>query len=167
MNDLYAILQNWLGLGSKPDQLTWLQMSLRAFVMFLAALVILRIAHRRFFARRNTLDVLLTLVIASTLSRGINGSAPFFPTIGTGFVLVILHRVLTWASVRLPALGRIVKGSPVQLVSGGRLDEDVLRRHDITRHDLEEDLRLKGTKDIAEVASAQLERNGEISVIRA
>lgn len=166
MTAFYRHLQFWLGLEMKPEHLTVVQMSLRALVIFLIALVMLRVAHKRFFARRNAIDVLLTFVLASTLARAINGGAAFFPTIGAGFILIFLHRGLTWACMRIPALGKLVKGSPVPLVVDGRVDEDVMCRHNITRNDLDEDLRLKGTQHVSEVDIARLERNGEISILR-
>ncbi|MFT3781171.1 MAG: DUF421 domain-containing protein [Nibricoccus sp.] len=164
--ELYQQIQAWMGLHTKPEQLTLLQMSLRAVVLFFAALVMLRLAHKRFFARRNTIDVLLTFVIASTLSRAINGSAAYFPTIGLGFILVFLHRLFTWLCKRFSGFEQLVKGSASVLITDGQVDHRMLQRHDLTIEDLREDVRLKGTEDVSQVASACLERNGEISVSR-
>jgi uncharacterized membrane protein YcaP (DUF421 family) len=164
--ELKQLLDQWLGLQLEPKNLELQHVCLRATVIFVSALVMLRLAHKRFFARRNAVDVLLTLVIASTLARAINGNAPFFPTIGVGFLLVFMHRLLTWASVRFPGFEKLVKGSPTPLVDNGEVQTSSLRKHDVSMDDLEEDLRLKGTANVAQVRHALLERNGEISVIR-
>jgi uncharacterized membrane protein YcaP (DUF421 family) len=147
--------------------MTVAQMSARALIVFLATLLMLRLAHKRFFAQRNTLDILLTLILASTLSRAINGSAPFFPTLVVGFGLILLHRMLTYLAARFPLVGRLVKGSAVPLIDKGKINAHVLRRHSLSTDDLQEDLRLSGVDRPEAVRSATLERNGEVSVIRA
>jgi uncharacterized membrane protein YcaP (DUF421 family) len=47
------------------------------------------------------------------------------------------------------------------------VDREAMKRHRISQHDLEQDLRLNGSlEDPHLVRKAVLERNGEISVIR-
>lgn len=166
-SELKAGASEALGLHVPAAQLGCAQMALRALVVFCAALVILRVAHKRTFAQRNTLDVLLGLVVASTLSRAINGSAAFFPTLLTGFVLVGLHYVLAWCTARFPFVENLVKGRPASLVRNGRVDLATLRRHSLSADDLREDLRIAGVEDPDGVRSATLERSGQISVVRA
>jgi uncharacterized membrane protein YcaP (DUF421 family) len=128
-------------------------------------LAMLRIAHKRFFAHRNALDVLLSLVLASTLARAINGNAAFFESIGAGFALVLTHRAVAWVAARSPRIERLVKGRPTLLVTGGAIQHATLRRHDLSEDDLVEDLRLSGHGSFASVREARLERNGKISIL--
>ena len=53
------------------------------------------------------------------------------------------------------------------LVREGRADERAMRAAHLTEHDLEEDLRRRGVRRVEQVAEARLERNGDISVVRA
>lgn len=167
MDALFSVVAESLGLNTPPQQLEFSHLAWRAGVMFLAALVMLRLSHKRFFAHRNALDVLLTFILASTLARAINGSAAFFPTIGAGFVLVALHRGLTWLAARWPAFEQLVKGCATPLIEHGEVRAAELRRHDLSREDLREDLRINGVAREAEAQRAILERNGEISVEKA
>jgi uncharacterized membrane protein YcaP (DUF421 family) len=73
-------LKNTLGLDVEPGHLNVLQVCLRGTIVFFYALVIVRLGAKRFMARMTALDVILAFILASTLSRAINGSAPFFPT---------------------------------------------------------------------------------------
>lgn len=164
--DIRLTVDTLLGLSAEPRDLALTQMAARALVIFIAALMMLRLAHKRFFARRNALDVLLTLVIASTLARAINGSAAFFPTIAVGFLLVLAHRAVSWAAARFGVIARLVKGSSNPLIEAGKVNTAMLRRHDLSEEDLQEDLRLKGVDRPESVRRATLERNGEVSVIR-
>ena len=166
MNQLYEVLDRVLGLNVEPGDLTTVQMCARAVVVFVSSLFMFRIAHKRFFAQRNALDVLMTLLIASVLARAINGNAAFFPTIVVGFLLIMVHRILGWAAARSPAVGLWVKGHSTVLIENGDVDLASLRRHDLSREDLDEDLRINGVSSPAEVRRATLERNGEVSVIK-
>lgn len=166
MDSILPILEQLLGLGLDPKELHLGQMALRALVIFIAGIGLLRFGHKRFFARRNAVDVLLAFVIASTLARAINGSAPFFRTIAVAFVLVLLHRLFAWAASRWQIFDCLLKGYPVELIRDGVVNEQVLREHDLSRGDLEEDLRIQGMDDPAQVRCATLERNGQISILR-
>jgi uncharacterized membrane protein YcaP (DUF421 family) len=167
MDALTQTFDSWLGLSVQPHDLRFSQMTLRALVVFVAALPMLRIAHKRFFATRNALDVLLAFVLASTLARAINGAAAFWPTLGVCYVLVIVHNALTWATCRWHPLGRLLKGNTVELVRDGAIDHAALRKHHISEHDLAEDLRMNGAlADAGRARRAVLERSGDISVIR-
>lgn len=163
--ELLSSVNQLLGVDVDPQDLTVSQMAGRALVVFTATLIMLRLAHNRFFARRNTLDLVFAVIIASVLSRAINGSAALFPTITTGFGFIFLHRALAWVSSRSEWLGRLVKSGPSLLVENGEADLAALRRHNITLDDLMEDLRLAGVAGIDQVRLATLERNGEISVV--
>ncbi|MDB6129328.1 MAG: hypothetical protein JWM04_435 [Verrucomicrobiales bacterium] len=165
MKQIWDQINTVLGLHEQAQDLKFYQISLRAIIMFISILVMLRVSHKRFLAKRNTLDTLLGFLLASMLARTINGSEPFFASIGTGFVVVFVHRFFAWACSRFPSFELLIKSKPSILVESGILDRDELREHDISEDDLKEDLRLTGgTDDLRKVKKAQLERNGEISV---
>ena len=82
---------NW-ALGLDARQLNIWQMGLRAAIIYLAALIMVRIAgDRRFIGKYAAFDVILSIIFGSTLSRAINGNSAFFATIFAGFVLVAMH----------------------------------------------------------------------------
>ena len=163
-------MQNWMhwafGLGVDPNDMTLLQMSLRGVLIFFAALVLIRIADKRFMANKTGFDLLLVFILGSTLSRAINGPSPLFKTIAVGFIVVILHRILAMIACRSTTICRLLKGRSDVLIQDGRLNEEALTRHNLTEADILEDMRLKTTiDDIRKVREARIERNGEISVI--
>jgi uncharacterized membrane protein YcaP (DUF421 family) len=161
----WAQVNELLGLDRQAQDLRFNQIALRAFFMFFAVLTMLRVSDKRFLAQRNALDTLLGFLLASMLARAINGSERFFETIGGGFVVVFLHRILARAAARSHRFGRWLKGEPEVLVERGEMNRAAMARHNISEHDLGEDLRLRtGSDDVGQVERAQLERNGEISV---
>jgi YetF C-terminal domain len=156
-----------LGLGQDAAALTFTQISLRGIIVFIATLVIVRCGDRRFLSQKTAFDAVLGFILASMLARAVNGTAAFVPTLGAGFVLVALHRVLAYWSRRSHAFGLLIKGRSDVIVRDGHVDDPVAKRNRLSEHDLLEDLRLNGNvRDIRDVALAVFERNGQISVIR-
>jgi len=160
------VLSHWLGLKVEPKDLTFLQISLRGIIVFIATLVMLRVADRRFLAKLSAFDAILSLILASMLARAINGSAAFFPTLGVGFIIVGLHRLLARLAFLSEAFGKLVKGAAEEVVRNGKPIGDTMRANKISESDLFEEIRLNGkVEDLHDVRIATMERNGQISVI--
>jgi uncharacterized membrane protein YcaP (DUF421 family) len=168
MNTFSQFFEALLGLGVEPKELTFLQVSLRGVIVFVTALIMVRLSSKRSLAEKTAFDAVLIVIIASMLARAINGSAPFLPTLGTGFVLVILHRLLGATAYYSHGFGILIKGKPVVLVQNGRLQRKNMRLNQISEHDLEEDMRLDAaTEDLSKIKVARVERSGDISFIKA
>lgn len=161
------IFNQLLGLELKGDQLGPVQMCFRGLVMFVATLLIIKAGHKRFLAKRTAFDFVLGLILASSLSRAINGSAAFFPTIILGFWLVLLHRFLDYLAFRFKWVGKFIKGTDCQIIIDGVLQRNVMKKHCLTEDDIREDMRLNEMEyDVKNVKKAHLERSGEISFIK-
>src|SRR4051812_22459158 len=96
MNAIYDFLSPWLGLGVEPKDLTFMEISLRGIIVFVTTLIMVRLGHKRSLARKTAFDAVLIVILASVLSRAINGSAAFFATLGGSVVIVLLHRLFAW-----------------------------------------------------------------------
>lgn len=167
MNAFWNFFQTLLGLSLQPKDLTFVQISLRGIIVFLATLIMVRLGSKRSMAHRTPFDAILLVILASALSRAINGSAPFLGTIGGGAVLVALHRLFALVAYHSHSFGILVKGKPAVIVRDGQRDFRTMRRNHVSTHDLEEDMRLNAHLDeLAQVRRACLERSGEISVIK-
>src|SRR5690349_8998771 len=125
----YAGLRQLLGLGLEPKDLNFVHIGLRGVIVFLVALAMIRVANRRFLAKMSAFDALFGFILASMLARAVNGSSPFFPTLGGGFVLVALHALISKLSFRWKWFGLLVKGRPDVLVRDGRLEQDRMRAY--------------------------------------
>jgi uncharacterized membrane protein YcaP (DUF421 family) len=158
---------NWLlGLGLEARELSIGQTSLRAAVVFVLATAMIRVGHKRFMGKSTALDVMLGIVFGSVVSRAITGNAAFFPTLAAGFVLVLMHWVVTGIAFRHHTIGKIVKGGVEELVRDGEVQWHEMKRSGITVNDLLEAMRIKGDEpDIHKIKAAFLERDGDISVL--
>lgn len=167
MKTLIINLHDWMGLGVDPQELTLLQLVLRAVVVFVTMYFMIRVAGRRFMAQKNVFDVVLAFLVASMLARAINGSASFWANMGLGLIIATGYRTIAWLACEFPRFGTLLKGRAVEIIINGEVKREPLKRHHVSRHDLEEDLRLAGNiGDPAAVKLARLERSGDISVER-
>ncbi len=155
-----------LGLGLTATDLTFTQVSLRAVIVFVMTLTIIRLGDRRFLSQKTAFDAVLGFILASMMARAVNGTAAFFPTLGGGLVLVLLHRVFASWSRRSHTFGILIKGGSDVIIRDGRLDQTAASRNRLSEHDILEDLRLHG--NIGRIEDAELavfERNGQVSVV--
>ena len=143
-------------------------MGCRAFIVFVVSILLVRVADRRLVGRNAGFDMMVVVILGSVLSRGINGQAAFFPSLGVSAVLIVFHHLLATAAFQWSWFSRVVKGDEDILVRDGKVDRAAMRRCKITNDDLAENLRLNGNEtNIEDIAEARLERNGSISVVKA
>ena len=167
MNTFSQLLQTFLGIGLEPKQLTLLQVSIRGIIVFVVTLVVVRLSTKRSLAEKTAFDAVLVVIIGSMLARAINGSGPFFATLGGGFVLVLLHRLFSLAAYYSHTFGILVKGAPAVVVQNGRIQRKHMFWNLISEHDLQEDMRLEAkTEDLEKIKVARVERSGDISFIK-
>ncbi len=167
MNTFSQFAEALLGLGVEPKELSFLRISLRGIIVFVATLLMVRISSKRSLAEKTAFDAVLLVIIASVLARAINGSAPFWPTLAAGFVLVVLHRLLGVAAYYSHGFEVLIKGKAVILVENGRMQRQNMRANHISERDLEEDMRLEAkTEDLSRIRVARIERSGDITFIK-
>ncbi|MEH6664479.1 MAG: YetF domain-containing protein [Brevundimonas sp.] len=152
-------------IGTEGQDIGALQMAVRAVLIFVLGVLIVRFAATRAFGKWSALDIILAVIVGSNLSRALTGSAPFLPTVIATVLLVVLHGLLAMAAARWSWLSTLTKGSSITLVRDGRIDEAAMRRSGIGKGDLRMALRAAGHNDLKSIKSASLERNGDISVI--
>lgn len=166
LQEVRDALERLLGLGRDAGDIATGQMMLRALVVYVFTLLIVRLGSKRFLSKATAFDVILGIMIGSVMSRGINGSAGLVPTLAGGALLVAIHGLFAMLAYRTSWLGDYVKGRPVLLVEDGQVREEAMRETSLSENDLAEALRLQGKQpDPAEIRRAYLERNGSISVI--
>ena len=64
------LAETLLGLSAKADDLTLAQVAVRAFLVYSALIVFVRLGKKRFLAQATPLDAILLILIGSIASRG-------------------------------------------------------------------------------------------------
>jgi uncharacterized membrane protein YcaP (DUF421 family) len=83
--------------GSGPP-LSAAQECARAALVFAYGLLLVRVAGRRVFGKWSALDIIVSIVVGSNLSRALTGDAPLWGTLAATTLLMALHWVLAHAS---------------------------------------------------------------------
>src|ERR1700709_1805557 len=108
--------------------LNMLQMSCRGIVMFVIALILIRVSGRRSFGVRSPLDNIITISLGAIMSRAVVGASDFVPVVVCCFVIVLLHRLVGWLIAHSKPFGRFIEGQKFLLFEKGRfLDEEMKR----------------------------------------
>lgn len=169
MSEANSVL-DWLtfvfGADTPVQPLNWGQAAARAVVVYVIGVALIRIGKSRMLSRLSAADVLTGLVLGSLLSRGITGSASISGTASSCLALVAMHWLFTRIACHSTWFGDLVKGHGRLIVKDGKVLEGALAKHHLSRHDLEEQLRLRGIRSLDEVECAHKERSGEVSVIK-
>ncbi|MCG6112411.1 MAG: DUF421 domain-containing protein [Paracoccus sp.] len=154
-------------MGLDVEELGIRHLAVRAVVVFVIAIVIVRLGEKRFIGKNTAFDVIPGVMLGSVISRAITGGSPFVPTLCAAFVLVGLHWLFAKIASHWSPFGTLIKGKTRLLVQDGEVDWDAMGRSNLSRDDLLGALRLQASlADWKDVKEARLERNGEISVIR-
>ena len=154
-----------LGSGLKPDQLDLAQVALRAVLIYVATLAIVRLGKKRFMGRGSAFDVIVGIVVGSIAGRAITGNAPLGTAIAGIAVLLAMHWLFSAVATRWHGFGVLIKGQSRLLVRDGKLDEAALRAEHLTCADLDEDLRGKGRAGLDGVREGRIERDGKLSLL--
>lgn len=149
------------------DHIEWWQELPRAFVVFVFGLILLRLSGRRAFARWSALDIIVSIIIGSSLSRALTGSAPLGGTFLAMILLAFLHWLLARTAARSQRFAHLVEGSAVVLGQSGTVLAHRLRQHNISATDIHEALRKQGVADVAQTRQLTLEPSGNITVLKA
>src|SRR5882757_7042576 len=90
---IMQILHSIFGTGR---YLNVLQMTARSVVVFIIALILIRVSGRRSFSLHSPLDSIISVILGAVLSRAIVGASGFFPVIASCTALVLIHRLFAY-----------------------------------------------------------------------
>ena len=160
MNEFYQII-------GEGKELNALQMAIRAIIIFLIALVLIRFSGRRTFGILSPFDNVICVLLGAILSRAVTGASPFVATVIATFVIVVLHRLFAWIALYNDGFGRLIKGNAKIIYKDGKIIRNNMKKFFLTDKDLIEGIRLQGNvESLDEIKSAYIERDGKISVIK-
>ena len=148
------------------QHLAWWQECLRALVVFVYGLALMRITGRRTFGRWSALDIVVSIVFGSSISRALTGNAPFGGTLAAMTLLIALHWVLARAVVRSRRASALFEGESVVLACDGQTDQATMTRWSVSRADLNEALHGSGIQLVSDATVVMLEPSGKITVVK-
>ena len=134
---------------------------------YAALIAILRVSGKRTLSKMNAFDFVVTVALGSTLATILVDTSV---TLAQGALalalLVALQFAITWTSVRVAWVRRIVTGEPALLARHGRCLPDALLRARVTEEEVLAAVRGAGFAELSKAEAVVLETDGSFSVIR-
>jgi uncharacterized membrane protein YcaP (DUF421 family) len=158
------IINDLLGQGK---EFTLVQICVRSALIFLVALVLLRISGRRSFGIHSPLDNTTVILLGAILARGVVGASPLLGVICASAIIVLLHRLFGWLISVNPRFGKAMEGNKLVLYEHGRFITSNMRRAMVSQEEVLLSARTKLRSDnLDEVKRICMEVNGEISIVK-
>jgi uncharacterized membrane protein YcaP (DUF421 family) len=144
------------------------EMVIRGTLMYLGLFLIFRFIIGRQSSAIGIADILVVVIIADAAQ---NAFAKEYKSISEGIALVLTivfwDFLLDWLGYRSRFFARVIRPAPQKLVQDGQMLFRNMRRELITAEELRSEARQQGIADIADVKTACLEGNGQISFVKA
>jgi uncharacterized membrane protein YcaP (DUF421 family) len=149
-----------------PDT-PFLEIIVRGSVMYLALTILLRIVLKRQTGTLGMTDLLLITLLADASQNAMAGEYRSLPD---GIVLVATiifwNYFFDWLTVKSEWFERLIEPPPLPLVKRGKLLRRNMRRELITEAELLGKFREQGVEDLSKVKLANIESDGQISLIQ-
>jgi uncharacterized membrane protein YcaP (DUF421 family) len=143
---------------------------LRTLVVGLLAYIglisLLRLSGKRTLAKMNAFDLVVTVALGSTLSSIlISKEVALAQGILALALLIGLQFIITWSSVRVRWVRRLVTGEPSLLLYRGEFLPAALQRLRVTEDEVQAAVRSAGLATLEEAEAVVLETDGSFSVV--
>ena len=143
----------------------WWELVVRCIIVYFFMLFLLRFSGKRQIGQLAPFDLVLLLILSNAVQNAMNaGDNSLLAGIILATTLVSLNYLVGLATYKSKRLEALVEGRPEVLIHNGKLYESVMKKQQITHHELNAALRDAGCASIQEVQFAVLENNGKITV---
>ena len=147
-------------------QLPWWEFVVRAGVVYLALLAMVRLTGKRTVGQFTPFDLVVVLLLSEAVSGSIAGQDE---SLTGGLIaaatLLLLNVLIAYASSRSKRFDTLVEGNPVLVGRDGVVYEDVLKRQRVTRADFDKALR-EADCELRDMRLAILEADGIINIMK-
>ncbi|CAN5647987.1 DUF421 domain-containing protein [soil metagenome] len=151
------LFDDWMTLG---------RTALVGTLAYLALVLLLRVSGKRTLSKMNAFDFIVTVALGSTLATILLSSSVSLARGVLAFVvLILLQFIITWLSVRSPAIRRLVKAEPTLLVHKGEFLTGAMKQERVTEEEIRAAMRSQGISAVEEVEAVVLETTSDLSVV--
>lgn len=139
---------------------------LRACVVYVVLLVMVRVAGKRSIGQFTPFDMILVILLGNAVQNSLIGKDDSLQGgLLLAATLIGLNTFVGWLSSRWRAFELFVEGRPTKIATDGQVDEKALRREMVTLADFEQAMREAGLEDRADILHAWIETDGDITIL--
>ena len=155
-------------LGDATGFLYLLEIAFRTAVMYLYALVFARFVGKRAVGQISPFEFILIIVISSAAGDPMfYRHVPLTHGILVLTVVLLLHRAMSFVTIRSERGEDVLEGEPLLVVEDGAVIASALGAGTLSRRELMSLLRQQGIEDVGEVDKAFFEPGGQLSLFQA
>lgn len=144
----------------------WWEFIVRASVVYIALLVMVRITGKRTVGQFTPFDLVVVLLLSEAVSGAINAQDESLPGgLIAAATLIALDMGIAFAASRSRRFDLVIQGNPVLVGRDGVIYDEVLRRERVPRGDVEKALR-DADCEIEDMRMAILEADGNINIMK-
>jgi uncharacterized membrane protein YcaP (DUF421 family) len=140
--------------------------ALRATVIYVFLLVVVRLLGKRTVGAATAFDFMVALILSEVVDEPIYGDVPLVQGLLVIAVVAGWHAVNSYLSYRSERFDRLAGGEPTVLVQNGKIVRRAMKQERVNEEELSSLLRQQGIEDLGDVKKATLEPDGLLSVIK-
>ena len=146
--------------------LPWWELVLRAGLIYIALLVMMRFTGKRTVGQFTPFDLLVVMLLSEAVSNGLSaGEDSVAGALISAGTLIVLNVSIAIATSRSEKFAKLVDGEPVLLGRDGKVFKDAMNRQHVAKGDIEQALR-EADCPLDKMKYVFLEANGQITVLR-
>lgn len=139
---------------------------IRTLILYSLIVLSIRIMGKRQIGEMQPSELVVAIMISDLASVPMQSiDIPLVAGIVPVFTLIVAEIIMSVLSLKSRFLRKLISGEPSVIVSKGHVNEKELERLRFNLNDLLEQLRMSGYFDIAQIETAILETNGQLSVV--
>src|SRR5947207_832443 len=132
--------------------LQWWEFVVRAVIVYLFLMLILRLTGKRQIGQLAPFDLVLLLVLSNAVQNSMNGGDnSLLGGLISAVALIALNWGVGYFTFRNKPLARIIEGRPQILIHNGQVYRDVMTRERLTQDELDAALRCAGCATVDDV----------------
>lgn len=143
----------------------WWEYILRAVVVFMVLLLLVRISGKRTVGQFTPFDLLVVMLMAEGVTNSLTGGDESLPGgLIVAATLIMLNMALAFGSARSRTFSDIVEGTSTLLGRDGKLYDDVMKKNRVAQEEVEQALR-EADCPLKDARCIFLESDGKITVL--
>jgi len=152
--------------GEQPP-LFFVEIGVRAVVVLVAAMLILKLTGKRTRRELTSFDLLVAIALGSAV-----GDVMFYPEVPLAYAVVALLvvtlfiRLLSWIGAQSSRVHDFIVSNPTLLIRDGEYLMDAVEAERLAMDEVRSMLREQGVENVGEVRRGYMELSGAISVFR-
>jgi uncharacterized membrane protein YcaP (DUF421 family) len=152
--------------GEAPPSFTG-EVALRAFLIFLIMLVLMRLMGRRMKGQMSVTELAVVLTLGAVIAGPMQiPTAGLLPSVVVLAALLFMHRFTNWLAFKSRSMEVVQQGDAALLVRDGCLDLPAMHRQGLSQEQLFGQLRNQSITQLGELRRVYFEANGRFSLYK-